>query len=278
MSGDKDDQGPLVRSKDKDGLPGFHSGGNWAKGAGPVADVKDAVDAWNTKDKDWIDVAFKSATAGLSVAAAAFDPLAAVISLGVGWVIEHCKPFTALLDEVAGDPDDLTAYAETWKNVGTKLQETNQHYGDAIFRELTSWNDMAGTTYITITAGTISGAIEAAEGSAGALAKMGEILAKLVDELHNGVRNLISDGVGQVAAKVIKAWATGGLSVAVDGPGIAAVVAKWVAKIKNFIRAVVLICERIRVACKTIAGKVEVVSGWVDKASKLKDAGGLTFG
>lgn len=76
--------------------------------------------------------------------------------------------------------------------------------------------------------------------------------------------------------KVLKAWATGGLSVAVDGPGIAAVVSKWVVKINNFLKKVILICDRIKQTCKRAADVTGTLSDIVKGISFGAKMGGVT--
>src|SRR3954451_13890850 len=65
----------------------------------------------------WVDAGLGGLSAGLDTLALASDPLGALVQYGVSWIIEHVRPLTAALDDLAGDPGRIAAQAQTWRNV-----------------------------------------------------------------------------------------------------------------------------------------------------------------
>ena len=66
---------------------------------------------------NWIDAAIGGVATSLDALALITDPLGQLVSWGVGWLIEHVRPLSDALDALAGDPDQIAAYAQTWRSV-----------------------------------------------------------------------------------------------------------------------------------------------------------------
>ncbi len=55
---------------------------------------------------------------------------------GVGRLIEHVRPLFDALDVLAGDPDQIAAYARTWKNVAQGASTAQARLRSAATRDL----------------------------------------------------------------------------------------------------------------------------------------------
>jgi hypothetical protein len=64
-------------------------------------------------------------SAGLDTLAFVPDPVGALLQSGVAWLIEHVKPLSQALDGLAGDPAQIRAYAQTWRNVAASLRDAD---------------------------------------------------------------------------------------------------------------------------------------------------------
>lgn len=85
--------------------------------------------------------------AGLDMLAFVTDPLRQLVSWGVGWLIEHVRPLSDALDALAGDPDQITAYARTWQNVTQSTIGAQKLLHDGAARQITDWTGRASTAY-----------------------------------------------------------------------------------------------------------------------------------
>ena len=52
-----------------------------------------------------------------------FDPLGTALSWGVAMIMDHCDPLRSWLHKLAGNQDDVSAKANTWRNVACALEE-----------------------------------------------------------------------------------------------------------------------------------------------------------
>ncbi|WLS44520.1 hypothetical protein Q3V37_24510 [Micromonospora profundi] len=92
-----------------------HDSTRWYTGLGLVEDVADTVSG--IESGSWIDSTIGGVATSMDALATVLDPLGSLVSWGVGWLLEHVKPLSDALDWLAGDPDQIHAYASTWRNV-----------------------------------------------------------------------------------------------------------------------------------------------------------------
>src|SRR5690349_1664907 len=95
----------------------------------------------------WIDPAIGGLAAGLDALAFVTDPLGQLVSWGVGWLIEHVKPLSDALDALAGDPDQIAAFAQTWSNVSRAVTGAQESLHEGAVRQLGEWTGVAARGY-----------------------------------------------------------------------------------------------------------------------------------
>jgi len=59
--------------------------------------------------------------AGVDTLAVVSDPLGALMQYGLSWLMEHIRPLSEALDWLAGDPAQIAAHSQTWRNVASSL-------------------------------------------------------------------------------------------------------------------------------------------------------------
>jgi hypothetical protein len=75
-------------------------------------------------DKDWLDAALSGVAVGFDVVATVSDPLGSLMAAGIGWIIDHLQPIKGWFDDLAGNPEEVVAFAGTWLNVSYALGVT----------------------------------------------------------------------------------------------------------------------------------------------------------
>nr|WP_243788910.1 hypothetical protein [Saccharopolyspora gloriosae] len=81
---------------------------------------------------DWASGVMGAVGTGLDALGMALDPFGAVLAAGVGWLMEHVGPVSDALDALTGDPDEIKAHSETWKNVAAELDAVRAEMSDAV--------------------------------------------------------------------------------------------------------------------------------------------------
>lgn len=76
-------------------------------------------------DRSWVDAALSGVAVGFDVVATVSDPLGSLFAAGIGWVIDHLDPIKSWFDDLAGNPEEVSAFAGTWLNVANSLSASN---------------------------------------------------------------------------------------------------------------------------------------------------------
>lgn len=74
----------------------------------------------------------------------ALDPFGAILAAGVGWLMEHVGPVSDALDALTGDPDEIKAHSETWKNVAAELDAVRTEMTEVVKSDTASWTGSGG--------------------------------------------------------------------------------------------------------------------------------------
>ncbi|MEV7428571.1 MULTISPECIES: WXG100 family type VII secretion target [unclassified Nocardioides] len=185
---------------------------------------------------DWVEAGLMGVATGLETLGAIADPLGALLSAGVGWVIEHFGPLPGWLDDLAGDPDQIAAFAATWRNIADLVRDTSDQFLDAVASATSQWDGVA---------------IDAYRGAAKAQAALMDAFGVAVDGVSAavdvggaivaGVRELVRDAISQLVGYAISKAAQL-LTVVLAPKAISEIVAKvgeWVAKLTGFIKGLI---------------------------------------
>ncbi len=194
------------------------------EGAGVFDSLDDAAAALQQDRPDPAEIGSNLASAGLELLGAAMNPLGALAAAGVGWLIEHVEFLNEGLDQLAGDPAQITAQAQTWQNVSTELAAIAVDYERSV-DELRGWDGAAAQAY-RATAGPYTNALRATSGQAADMSRSLTLTGAAVGTVRALIRDSIAEWIGGVVARFVVALAT---SWASFGGSVAAFVASTVA-------------------------------------------------
>jgi uncharacterized protein YukE len=181
---------------------------------------------------DWAAGVLGVAGTGLEALGMAMDPLGAIFAAGVGWLMEHVGPLSAALDSLTGDPDEIKAHSETWKNISAELADVGAEMTNLVKNDTATWIGTAGDAYRARSediANLIAAAKSAADGASSGIATAGEVVAAV----RTLVRDIIAELVGHAVSWALQVLATLGIALAWVVPQLIAEVAKVAAKIAD---------------------------------------------
>lgn len=187
---------------------------------------------------NWAAGVIGLAGTALDVAATVLDPFGAIFAAGVGWLIEHVEPLSEALDALTGDPDQIHAHAETWKNVAAELGEVGTDLTSMIAADTAAWTGKAADGYRSRgsdTANLITAAQNAASGVSNGVQMAGEV----VTAVRNLVRDIIAELVGHLVSWALQVVFTLGIGLAWVVPQVTAAVAKTANQIASICKKLV---------------------------------------
>ena len=145
------------------------------------------------------------------------DPFALIGSQLYSWMLEHVEPMRKTLDALAGSPDMVEAYANSWTNISEELTSIGADWQAALDADIASWSGHTATAYRTYAAGLVD-QLGAAAGVAASLASMTEKASKMVDAVRTLVSTILSDLAGALLSWTVQIAA----SVGTAAPAVAA--------------------------------------------------------
>jgi hypothetical protein len=203
----------------------------WMDGVGPFEDGYNLGTSF--QNGDWVQGVLSGASIVVTGVDAVINPIATLISLGVGWMLEHIWPLSDWLDQLTGDHQMVLSYATIWTNVSGSVGQTAAEL-DAALSGIAHLSGFAVDAYRAVLQ-TMSSALAGAAGLTAAISLAVEMLSSLVKMVHDLVRDVISDLVGFIAQSLILAAATVGTAAPAIAAQAASKTAKWTLLLTDFI-------------------------------------------
>jgi uncharacterized protein YukE len=176
--------------------------------------------------------------AGLDAPALVSDPVGALLQYGISWLIEHVKPLSEALDWLAGDPAQISAHAQTWRNVASSLRTESESLARAVTFDVTDWSGAASTAYRSWAAQR-GQSLEALAKAADTLALMTEGAGMVIGTVRSMVRDAVATVVSRLIVYAGELIATAGLATPLVAEQVTTLCAAWAAKIAHWLKGLI---------------------------------------
>lgn len=223
-----------------------------------VAKRGDDVDPWagiwiaediesicsGVKNGSWVDGSLGVLGAGLDGLALVSDPVGVLLQYGVAWIIEHVKPLTEALDWLAGDPAQIAANAQTWRNIAQDLHEQAANVARDVRLDTADWIGVAGDAYRTRSQqqqGALNGLGRAAE----AMALVTEGAGLVISTVRVLVRDAVAMCVSRLIVYAAEEAGSLGLATPLVVEQVTTTVAAWAGRISRYLKALLASLRRL---------------------------------
>jgi uncharacterized protein YukE len=245
-----------------------------------IAEDIEAI-AQGVENRSWVDGTLGVVGGGLDALALVSDPVGALLQYGISWLIEHVKPLSEALDWLAGDPGQIAAHAQTWRNVASSLRAESDDLAKAARLDLTEWQGAAADAY--------GRWVSDRDQSLQALAKASDTLALITEGagmLIGTVRMMVRDAVATVVSRLIvyagELIATAGLATPVVVEQVSTLCASWAAKIGRWLKSLLSSVRNLMRESDELANLIERLKrtlgvgphGGDDLAASARQTGG----
>jgi len=190
------------------------------------------------RNGSWIEGTLGVVGAGLDALALISDPVGALLQYGIAWLIEHVKPLSEALDWLAGDPAQISAHAQTWRNVAASMQQSATDLAAAAQRDLAQWQGQAADAYRAWNSQQKT-AIEGLARSADTMATITEAAGMLIAAVRLMVRDAIATVVSRLIVYAAELLATLGAATPLVVEQVVTLVGSWGARIARWLKALV---------------------------------------
>lgn len=172
-----------------------------------------------------VEIGVTAAGAVLDTVAFAMDPLAKLISAGLGWLIEHISFLKEPLDQLAGDPAEVKKLAEELHKIAEDLRNAAKDMDAALQAQITRWQGEGFDSFKSRVDGHRT-QIDDAGHSVDVAGYVVETTMALITAVRSLIRDIITTILGDIIATMLVALA---LAVPTFGASVVAGVAKCVA-------------------------------------------------
>ncbi|MET9210877.1 MULTISPECIES: WXG100 family type VII secretion target [unclassified Nocardia] len=149
----------------------------------------------------------------MEVAYKVLDPFAFIGSQVAKWILDHVEFMRNALDELAGNPDIVEAYAKSWTKISTELTAVAADWKSSVEQDIDDWQGASGQQY-RVSASSLIDQIDAASGIAATMGKSMESVSKAVDVVRTLVRDVLANLIGAAIGWTIELIATSGAAAA----------------------------------------------------------------
>jgi uncharacterized protein YukE len=246
-----------------------------SSGAGILNDVASTIT--DARNGDWLNLGVDAVTDGLDLLGAVMDPLGTLASAGVGWLIEHISFLKEGLDQLAGNPEAVTAKATTWENVSKQLEQSAGQYEQAAAKVAPDFQGQGGQAYQDTAKG-YAATLRGASGQAHAAGIGMNVAAALVGTERGLIRDMISSFVGELIIKGLAAlaasWCTFGGTIAafiadtvVEGGILAEKIGTRIAKVVEQLEKLAKSAGKSKAAIEDAANALKKLGKAADKVT-----------
>jgi uncharacterized protein YukE len=212
------------------------------------------------KNGSWIEGTLGAVSAGLDALAVISDPVGALLQYGVAWIIDHVKPLSEALDWLAGDPAQIAAHAQTWRNVAGALHDRAGDLDQAVRWDTAEWTGDAADAYRNWV-GQQKGAVDGLAHAATTLATITEAAGQLIAGVRMMVRDAIATLVSRLIDYAIEEAASLGFATPLVVEQVSTLCASWAAKISRWLKDLVGSLSRLRGVAGQIGELIEKLKG-----------------
>ena len=229
------------------------------------------------KDGSWIEGTLGAVSTGLDALALVSDPLGSLLQYGVAWIIEHVKPLSEALDWLAGDPAQIAAHAQTWRNVAGALHDRAADLDRAVRWDVSEWTGSAADAYRSWT-GQQRAAVDGMAQGAETLATITEAAGMLVAGVRMMVRDAIAVLVSRLVVYAAEAVASLGLATPLIVEQVATLCASWAARIARWLKDLISSLSRLSGVAGKVGALIEKLKALLGRLGRSGHGGGGSGG
>jgi uncharacterized protein YukE len=222
----------------------------------------------------WVDGTLGVVGAGLDALAFISDPAGVLLQYGVAWIIEHVRPLSEALDWLAGDPGQIAANAQTWRNIADDLSRQAEEINHAVHFDLSEWTGAAGDDYRAWSS--------SQQHALGALAKASETMAAITEGagfLIAAVRILVRDAIATLVSRLIVYAVEEVASLGAVTPLVVeqalTLIGSWAAKIARWLKGLLHSLRNLLPSVRRVGERIEEIKAILSRLRPGADDSGF---
>ncbi|GAB3734962.1 hypothetical protein GCM10027598_60760 [Amycolatopsis oliviviridis] len=153
-----------------------------------------------------VELGVNIVSAALDTVAFVMDPFAKLVAAGLGWLIEHISFLKWPLDQVAGNPAEVTKLANELHKIGESLRNTGTGLDETLKATITQWEGEGHDSFMKSIKDR-KGWIDANAKASDVAGYMVETTGALIAAVRTLIRDIITTILGDIIATMLIALA-----------------------------------------------------------------------
>ena len=165
-----------------------------------------------------VELGINLISATLDTVAFVMDPLSKLIAAGLGWLIEHVSFLKWPLDQVAGNPSEVTKLANELHKIGESLRNTGTELDATLKSAITQWQGKGHDSFeksINDRKGWLDANAKASDVAGYMVETTGALIAAVRSLLRDIITTILGDIISTMLIALAMAAFTFGASIAV---------------------------------------------------------------
>jgi hypothetical protein len=202
-----------------------------------------------------VELGINLISATLDTVAFVMDPLSKLIAAGLGWLIEHVSFLKWPLDQVAGNPSEVTKVANELHKIGESLRNTGTELDETLKSTITQWQGKGYDSFLK-SINDRKGWIDSNAKAADVAGYMVETTGALIGAVRSLLRDIITTILGDIISTMLIALAMAAFTF---GASIAVGVSKIVVQVSIQVAAMAAkLAKVVAYAGRTLAGLTQL--------------------
>jgi hypothetical protein len=143
------------------------------------------------------DLILAAAGVAADTVGVAADPAGALLQNETAWLINHFRPLRMMIDGLAGIPEVIAGYANSWSNIQQFLEQVSTDFQRSYRSGPGPWVGAAHDRYLS-RAVTVGAALDASATVAKSMAAMIKTVGDVVSAVRNWIIQTVSALVGEI--------------------------------------------------------------------------------
>jgi uncharacterized protein YukE len=192
----------------------------------------------------WVDTSIGSVSAALDGLAFVADPFSGLLQYFASSLMEQFGPLREVLDWLAGDPWQIAAHAQTWRNIAASLSTQYGELSAAVDRDVATWHGSSADAYRSW-AQEQHAAVQGLSRAAEATAEITECAGMVVATVRVLVRDLIAIAFSRAVTYVTEGVLSLGLATPLIALQVSTLVLSAGARISRLLHGLVRSLEHL---------------------------------
>ena len=201
---------------------------------------------------NWVDAALSGVSTVLDAAATVADPLGSLLAAGIGWALDHLNPIKEWFNDVAGNPEAVSAKGESWGNIAGGLDPLAESWQTSL--DNIAWMSGGAISSYKAQADARIASLRQLKGSSEGAQEALVVVSSIVAFVHSFLRDILSSLVGAILSWIAQSVLSLGTLIPWVVGQIATRIASVVGKCARYITALTRSGSELTTLLKALKG------------------------